>query len=158
MGVRDSQFNLAVLYARGLGVEQDLRQSWMWFSLAAAQGDSEAARKRDEVAARMDPGALTAAADQLAKFKAVEPDPTANDVAGIPGDFGKKPLRRRPRLARPGLGIVAPTGPAAGGGRPYRPRAGFEPFQDVVRFFRADCARGPGPAWTFCPAARPAMS
>ena len=90
MGVRDSQFNLAVLYARGLGVEQDLRQSWMWFSLAAAQGDSEAARKRDEVAARMDPGALTAAADQLAKFKAVEPDPTANDVAAMPGNSGDK--------------------------------------------------------------------
>ena len=28
LGVRDSQFNLAILYARGLGVGQDLRQSW----------------------------------------------------------------------------------------------------------------------------------
>ncbi len=86
MGVRDSQFNLAVLYARGLGVEQDLRQSWMWFSLAAAQGDPEAVRKRDEVAAKMDPDALAAAVDQLAKFKAIEPDPAANDASAAPGN------------------------------------------------------------------------
>src|SRR5208283_4087211 len=79
MGVRDSQYNLAVLYARGLGVAQDLRQSWMWFSLAAAQGDADAAKKRDEVAAKMDPDALAAAADALSKFKAMEPDPAAND-------------------------------------------------------------------------------
>ncbi|HXZ18152.1 MAG TPA: tetratricopeptide repeat protein, partial [Roseiarcus sp.] len=103
MGVRDSQFNLAVLYARGLGVAQDLRQSWMWFSLAAAQGDAEAARKRDEVAERMDPDALAAAADLLSKFKAVEPDPSANDVAG-PSAYGSdKSPRALPsdsRLAR----------------------------------------------------------
>jgi localization factor PodJL len=81
MGVRDSQFNLAVLYARGLGVDQDLRQSWMWFSLAAAQGDLEASRKRDEVAAKMNPDALDGAAGQLSKFRAIEPDPAANDGA-----------------------------------------------------------------------------
>jgi localization factor PodJL len=81
MGIRDSQFNLAVLYARGLGVEQDFRHSWMWFSLAAAQGDAEAAKKRDEVAGKMGPDALTAAAEELSKFKVTEPDPAANDVA-----------------------------------------------------------------------------
>ncbi len=84
MGVRDSEFNLAILYARGLGVDQDLRQSWLWFSLAAAQGDADAAKKRDEVAAKMDPAALAAAADELAKFKVAKPDPAANDVASPP--------------------------------------------------------------------------
>ena len=69
-GVRDSQYNLAILYARGLGVGQDLRQSWMWFSLAAQQGDADAAKKRDEVAAKMDPVSLAEAAEALAKFKA----------------------------------------------------------------------------------------
>ncbi|HXZ18244.1 MAG TPA: hypothetical protein VEH77_20170, partial [Roseiarcus sp.] len=96
MGVRDSQFNLAVLYGRGLGVAQDLRQSWMWFSLAAAQGDAEAARKRDEVAEKMNPDALAAAADQLSKFKAVEPDPSAKDVAGPSASGGDKALRALP--------------------------------------------------------------
>ncbi len=88
MGVRDSQFNLAVLYARGLGVDRDLRQSWIWFSLAAAQGDAEAGKKRDEVAAKMDPTALAAAADELSRVKIREPDPAANDVGATSGSFG----------------------------------------------------------------------
>jgi localization factor PodJL len=96
MGVRDSQFNLAILYGRGLGVDQDLRQSWLWFSLAAAQGDADAAKKRDEAAAKMDPAGLAAAADDLAKFKVVKPDPAANEVASPPngwdGKAGASPL------------------------------------------------------------------
>ena len=104
-GIRDSQFNLGVLYARGVGVDQDLRESWMWFSLAAAQGDAEAARKRDEVAAKMDSDALAVAADQLARFRAIEPDPTANDpAASSVGAAGNPP-------AGPG----APAKSAAGG-------------------------------------------
>jgi localization factor PodJL len=90
MGVRDSEFNLAILYARGLGIDQDLRQSWLWFSLAAAQGDADAAKKRDEVAAKMDPAGLAAAADDLAKFKAVKPDPAANEPPSPPSGWDAK--------------------------------------------------------------------
>jgi localization factor PodJL len=104
LGVRDSQYNLAVLYARGLGVEQDFRQSWLWFSLAAAQGDADAAKKRDEVAAKMNPQELATAADELAKFKVATPDPAANDVATPPGGWDAKPLGQ--------------TIPAPGGQRP----------------------------------------
>jgi localization factor PodJL len=93
LGVRDSQYNLAIFYARGLGVGQDMRQSWMWFSLAAQQGDADAAKKRDEVAAKMDPVSLAAAAESLAKFKPVKPDPVANEVASPPDswDAGRAP-------------------------------------------------------------------
>ncbi len=100
MGVRDSQYNLAVLYARGLGVEQDLRRSWMWFSLAAAQGDVEAARKRNEVAEKMDPGALAAAADLLSTFKTTAPDPAANDVAAKAENGGER-VQPPPATAAP---------------------------------------------------------
>jgi localization factor PodJL len=78
-GIRDSQFNLGVLYARGMGVPQDLAQSWLWFSLAAQQGDPDSVKKRDEVAAKMDPAALAAAAKALAGFKVGTPAPAAND-------------------------------------------------------------------------------
>ena len=105
LGVRDSQYNLAVLYARGLGVEPDLRQSWMWFSLAAAQGDSDAARKRDEVAAKLDPTQLTSAADLLAGFRTRPPDPAANDTDPPPGGWdGKTPLKSGQSLAPPAPG------------------------------------------------------
>ncbi|MBL3684233.1 hypothetical protein F2981_08610 [Sinorhizobium meliloti] len=36
LGVRDSQFNLAVLYARGDGVARNLEESYKWFAIAAA--------------------------------------------------------------------------------------------------------------------------
>src|SRR5206468_11762909 len=40
-GVADSQYNLGILYARGIGVEQNLAESYKWFSLAAAQRSEE---------------------------------------------------------------------------------------------------------------------
>ena len=112
MGVRDSQFNLAILYARGLGVEQNLRQSWLWFSLAAAQGDTDAGKKRDEVAAKMSPAELAAAAEALAKFKVVKPAPIANEVAAPPGGWDAE-------SASPPIGQSAPSN--IGGTRPQTP-------------------------------------
>jgi localization factor PodJL len=74
-----------------MGIGQDLGQSWVWFSLAAQQGDVDAAKKRDEVAAKMDAKTLDAAGTALANFHAATPNPAANDVATPPGgwDGGK---------------------------------------------------------------------
>ena len=83
-GVRDSQFNLGVLYGRGLGATQDLAQSWLWFSLAAKQGDTDAAHKRDEVAIRMDAKTMGAAKKLLEDFKIKTPDPAVNDAPPAP--------------------------------------------------------------------------
>ena len=49
-GVADSQYNLAILYARGIGVDQNILESYKWLALAALQGDNDAAKKRDEIA------------------------------------------------------------------------------------------------------------
>jgi len=59
-GLRDSQYNLGVIYARGFGVSQNLTESFLWFSLAANQGDADAAKKRDDVASRLDQQTLVA--------------------------------------------------------------------------------------------------
>ena len=101
-GVRDSQFNLAVLYARGMGVEQNLVQSYMWFAVAATQGDAEAARKRDEVAARLDARDLATAKSITEAFK---PKELARDVNEA----------EPPRSAGPSLNPSAkqPDGPMA---------------------------------------------
>ncbi len=85
-GVRDSQFNLGVLYGRGLGATQDLAASWMWFSLAARQGDADATRKRDEVANRMDGRVMTAAKKMFDDFKLLTPNPAVNDPPPAPAD------------------------------------------------------------------------
>jgi localization factor PodJL len=79
-GVKDSQFNVAILLARGLGVPQNLTLSYVWFSAAAAQGDSDAASKRDDVGAKLSPADLAAAKATAAAFRPKVPDPAANDV------------------------------------------------------------------------------
>ncbi|WP_335645476.1 hypothetical protein [Methylobacterium durans] len=78
-GVRDSQYNLAVLYARGMGVTQDLVQSYAWFSAAAAQGDEDAAKKRDDVGAKLPPSDLANARSIAAGFKPRKAEPLVNE-------------------------------------------------------------------------------
>ncbi|HET7849812.1 MAG TPA: hypothetical protein VFL51_12205 [Pseudolabrys sp.] len=75
-GVADSQYNLAILYARGLGVEKSYSDSYKWFALAADKGDHEAAKKRDQIAKRLDPQALAAAQESVKSWSA-EPQPAA---------------------------------------------------------------------------------
>jgi localization factor PodJL len=41
-GLADSQYNLAVLSERGLGVPQDERKAYFWYLVAARGGDKEA--------------------------------------------------------------------------------------------------------------------
>ncbi|MGB5086663.1 MAG: peptidoglycan-binding protein [Methylocystis silviterrae] len=79
-GIRDSQFNLGILYARGLGISRDLQQSYVWFSAAADQGDDDAAKKRDEIGARLDSKELAAAKALAAAFRAKTPTSEANDA------------------------------------------------------------------------------
>ena len=86
-GVRDSQFNLAILYARGLGIEQSLAQSYKWFAIAAAQGDDDSGKKRDEVAAKLDPAALAAAKASVEAFRVATPIPAANEVTPPAGGW-----------------------------------------------------------------------
>ena len=47
---QDSQFNLGILAAKGVGMPQNLEESYKWFALAAKAGDRDAAAKRDEIA------------------------------------------------------------------------------------------------------------
>lgn len=79
-GIKDSQFNLGVLSARGLGLSQDLGQSYLWFSLAAAQGDTDAARKRDEVASRLTPIELASAKVAVENWRVKPLERGANEV------------------------------------------------------------------------------
>jgi localization factor PodJL len=108
LGVRDSQFNLAILHARGLGVSQSLTQSYLWFAAAADQGDADAAKKRDEVAARLDAKDLSTAKALAASFKAKEPRREANDV--LPPKGGWESLKD------PAAGVAKPS--AGPGGKP----------------------------------------
>jgi TPR repeat protein len=79
-GIKDSQYNLAILYGRGIGVQQNHGESYKWFVLAANQGDGDAALKRDEVAAYLDPQTREAA--RLAT-QSWSPQPQPDDAINV---------------------------------------------------------------------------
>ncbi|TLG78719.1 SEL1-like repeat protein [Methylocystis sp. B8] len=105
-GVRDSQFNLAILYARGLGVSRDLVQAYAWLSAAADQGDDDAAKKRDEIGARLDSRELAAAKSIATGFRVKAPIPEANDVP-VFRTGGGEGAREQPPVKPP---VKAPSG------------------------------------------------
>ncbi|WP_373874399.1 tetratricopeptide repeat protein, partial [Aeromonas caviae] len=54
-GNASAQFNLGLIYAKGQGVPQDYKQAHAWFSVAAANGYSNATKGRDMAAAELTP-------------------------------------------------------------------------------------------------------
>ena len=78
-GFRDSQFNTGLLLTRGIGSKPNLSRAFQWFSLAAAQGDAEAAQKRDELAARLSPADLKSAKAAIDQWRPRAVDPIANE-------------------------------------------------------------------------------
>ncbi len=64
-GLADSQFNLALLYERGLGLPQDSRRAYFWYQVASLNGDKEAARQAERLK-RLLPDAESQAANELA--------------------------------------------------------------------------------------------
>ena len=86
-GVRDSQYNLAILYARGMGGPQDLTQAYAWFAAAAAQGDEDAGRKREEIGGRLDAATLARAKAMASAFRPRMVDPAVNEVNPPPGGW-----------------------------------------------------------------------
>ena len=101
-GVRDSQYNLAILYARGLGVGQSMTQSYMWFAIAAAQGDQDAAKKRDEVATRLDSKDLSAAKSLVDGFKPRALKSEANEVTPPRGGWENVKIQDTKPAPKPG--------------------------------------------------------
>ncbi|MFQ5785339.1 MAG: hypothetical protein ACE5H8_11010 [Alphaproteobacteria bacterium] len=60
-GDADAQYMLGYLYARGEGVARDLVRAYLWYALAARQGDSFAAAALGDLARRMSDVQLTEA-------------------------------------------------------------------------------------------------
>ena len=105
-GIADSQYNLGVLAARGLGTDQSFTESYKWFALAAAKGDPESAKKRDQVAAQLDPQ-LLAEAKQAVNAFVPEPQPEAATTVPKPhggwdnGASGASPAPKAKAKAQP---------------------------------------------------------
>ena len=88
-GIADSQYNLGILLARGIGMEQNLPESYKWFALAALQGDHDAAKKRDDVGAKLDAASLASARAAVQSFTAQPQPDDAISVQTPPGGWDK---------------------------------------------------------------------
>lgn len=79
-GVKDSQVNMAILHARGEGLPRDLVESYKWFAIAAAQGDQDAAVKRDQVLNALPADRAKIAQEKATSWVANPVDSLANNV------------------------------------------------------------------------------
>ena len=100
-GIADSQYNLGILYARGIGVDQNLPESYKWFALAAQQGDADAGKKRDDVAARLDQQSLVAAKLAVQTFTSEPPPDEAMNVKAPAGGWDSASAANAPVAAAP---------------------------------------------------------
>jgi localization factor PodJL len=92
LGVKDSQFNLGILSAKGVGMKQSLEESYKWFALVAKTGDKDAANKRDEIANALRPEQLerARAASELWKPKPLDPEANTVEIPGAWQEGGEK--------------------------------------------------------------------
>ncbi|MGI9401525.1 MAG: peptidoglycan-binding protein [Rhizobiaceae bacterium] len=84
LGVKDSQVNLGIINAQGLGLTADLTNAYKWFAIAAKGGDTDAAGKRDSIANAMPPERLSEARGAAEIWKPVALDPEANVPSVMP--------------------------------------------------------------------------
>lgn len=76
----DSQFNLAVLYQGGVGVRQNNVEAYKWLSLAARQGDRDAAARRDGLEKKLSQKELLLASNMLQGWEPLPVKLEANHV------------------------------------------------------------------------------
>lgn len=89
-GLTDSQYNLAVLYENGLGVNKSQLEAYKFYALSAASGDTEALRRRDEMAAAMTELDRKKANLLVSSWQLKAPDKLANDARAAGEDWKKR--------------------------------------------------------------------
>lgn len=79
-GVVDSQFNLGVLFESGQGLPQNLTDAFVWYSIAAKQGDQLAAQRIDVLQSQLSSELKTSARVRIKDFKPAMIDKEANGI------------------------------------------------------------------------------
>jgi localization factor PodJL len=108
-GIADSQYNLAVLYARGIGIERNLSEAYQWFALAAKGGDGDAAKKRDEIASRLDAKTLAEARQHVDGWVADQQPSEAVTVPAPAGGWDQAEPAQAPKRKPPTRANAAPA-------------------------------------------------
>ena len=80
-GIKDSQYNVAILYERGLGVKKDQAEALFWYLAAAQQGDEEAAKKAEALESSLTPALAHATRERFQAWQPEKAQPDANMVS-----------------------------------------------------------------------------
>ena len=78
-GDASAQYNLGVMYAKGVGVVEDYLEAYKWLILAAAQGDQKAIEARDLLNQKMTAQQIAEAQKLAKEFVAKKEKEKAND-------------------------------------------------------------------------------
>lgn len=112
-GVRDSQFNMALLFQEGFGVDQSTADAYAWFLIAANAGDTDAAGRAAALRRELDADARTAAEQAARSFTPRPADPAAQGQYPVqPWQAGAQGLIARTQTLLTELGYD--PGPADG--------------------------------------------
>ncbi|MEP3889052.1 MAG: peptidoglycan-binding protein [Hellea sp.] len=79
-GVVDSQFNLGVLFESGQGLPKNVNDAFVWYSIAAAQGDQFAKTRIEVLTPTLGQADLASAKARVKTFKPVKIDDRANGI------------------------------------------------------------------------------
>ena len=91
-GVVDSQFNLGVLFESGQGLPKNVNDAFVWYSIAAGQGDQFAKTRVEVLKTTLDSTDLVTAAGRAETFKPVKIDEAANGIfRNVPWSKPSKP-------------------------------------------------------------------
>ena len=104
--LKDSQFNIALLYERGLGVDQDLGQALFWYSLAARQNDADAAAKAKTLENTLPRDVAAKVRTRLAGWTPKQDVEAANMVAISNPDWPDRPLAASANYDLPLIGAA----------------------------------------------------
>jgi localization factor PodJL len=86
-GVKDSQYNLALLYEGGLGVEKDPAEAFFWYLAASEQGDSDASSKARDIASALPEPIASGIRERLKQWQPMKAETKANAVS-LPSAHG----------------------------------------------------------------------
>ena len=78
LGLSDSQFDLGVLYERGMGVPQSLIDAYKWYAIAAAKGDPGSRARIETLGSELGAEDKAAAEQAAAEFHAAPQNRAAN--------------------------------------------------------------------------------
>lgn len=82
-GVTDSQFNLAVLHERGLGLPRNIQKAYFWYEVASLAGDKEASRHADRLKRQLTETEMQLVTEQAGSWRpsVEQPTPPASNSA-----------------------------------------------------------------------------